>query len=420
MIPVAQLHHRLLQLLRSRRIGLFQIFPSRGEGRNRRFRLQHVGVESGFRPFVERELVLIPQNPPRNRRPRSVPLAHHVRRILAGIGIPAHRRQKRRRVAILDESRLRIRNLRQLVQRMIPVPFRRGDAPVHGLRPIERRRAPRHRAVVDVINVPVAVGIHHIEHRNRHFRQRLLEFHQIVRLAHFVPFLNRSALFQPRESHRHRLPVLHRDDRAMPGLLQRVLLLLHPRVRLYADRLGPRHGFPVSSVVAVLQRIFRIVESLLPHIHHVRLVHRVAPAEIFVMPDRRKPRAEERRARHIPTLFAMHMALIPLAHSEERLVWIDEQQRVAAGAFGRRDRPHVGPLPFRRVLHVRAPQTCASEQKLVIQRESPERQRMPRLEMLDQPWMDLRILRQIVIQTIGQRVQDRLHPRAGVFVFRLR
>src|ERR1035438_3664749 len=62
-----------------------------------------------------------------------------------------------------------------------------------------------------------------------------------------------------------------------------------------------------ATVVAIGQRIAGLVESLFPDIENVRLVHRVAPAQVFVVADSRKRRAEERRAGHIPARLAVHV-----------------------------------------------------------------------------------------------------------------
>src|SRR5262249_23244848 len=137
------------------------------------------------------------------------------------------------------------------------------------------------------------------------------------------------------------LAFAHRDDWAVMCLPELEPLRLNTLVSLHADRIGPFDCRPISRGVPIPQRILRVVESLYENFDYVWIIYLITPADIFVVPNRRVRRAEERGAAEVPPLFAMNVPFVPLAGTKERLMWIDEQQRVAAHALGRRDGPHV-------------------------------------------------------------------------------
>ena len=197
-------------------------------------------------------------------------------------------------------------------------------------------------------------------------------------------------------------------------------------VGLDLDGVLPLNGMTVAAVVTISKRVARLIENLFPNVDNIGSIHRVAPAQELVVADGRKGRAKEGRARHVPALVAMHLAFIPLTCPKERLMRVDEQQRMTRGALGRSYRPHVrtlgnkkvfelfclvlsgsaaqyaylGVLRFDNALDFFGPQTAAPVDKLVIKGIAIESQDMPRLKLGDEARLDLGIALEEVVQTI--------------------
>jgi hypothetical protein len=78
-----------------------------------------------------------------------------------------------------------------------------------------------------------------------------------------------------------------------------------PIIGLDSDCASPRHSLAVSAVVAVGEEIPGLIESLFVDIEDIRFVHGMAPTEVLVVSNGRKSRAEKRRTRDVPSLFAV-------------------------------------------------------------------------------------------------------------------
>src|SRR5437870_11217436 len=110
---------------------------------------------------------------------------------------------------------------------------------------------------------------------------------------HFVPLHELSALLEAREFHGEAFAIAPSDDGTVVCLAQCKPSRSHARVCLDLNGFGPLDSLPVFAAVPIVQLGVRIVESFLIDIQHVRLIYRMAPAQVLVMPDGGKQRAEE-------------------------------------------------------------------------------------------------------------------------------
>ncbi len=164
----------------------------------------------------------------------------------------------------------------------------------------------------------------------------------------------------------------------------------------------------------VVQRILGIVKIFQPHVGDVRIVHRMRPAQVFVVSDRGQWSAKEARAREIQTLAALKMPFIKLSVAEPGLVRVGEQHGLLRFGAAGTDDPYVGADRGLNILdrfaHLAARSVRFAEHEFQ-QHVTLESQHVPGLEVRDQPRLHLRIAGQVVVQSIGVGLTDGLQVR---------
>ena len=229
---------------------------------------------------------------------------------------------------------------------MVTLPFGFGRGAIHGFRPIELEGTLGNRAVIDVEDVSIAIGVNCIEHGNRDRRHGFLEFVEVVGLAHGIPLVHLPAFFELGHFHGQEFAVALGQDGSVVSFAEGERAIGKSTGSLDLDGFFPFGGMPVFAVVPIGERVTGIVEGFLVDVDDIRLIHGVAPSKDIIVADGGETRTEEGCAAHVPAFLAMDVAFIPLADTEEGLMRIDEKHGMAVRALGRSNGPHVRALRF--------------------------------------------------------------------------
>src|SRR5690242_21269628 len=98
---------------------------------------------------------------------------------------------------------------------MIALPFGFGTTAIQRFGPVNFCGAARYSRVVDVENIPFAIRVNGIEHRNGEARHRGLELCQRMRSAHRVPLVKESTFVEFCQSEGERLIAFHQENWTM-------------------------------------------------------------------------------------------------------------------------------------------------------------------------------------------------------------
>ncbi len=177
----------------------------------------------------------------------------------------------------------------------------------------------RQQGVVRVKNVPVAVAVAGVEHRQRLDAHGVLELLEALRTAHAVPLLDLPELADASVTNRkhppantHRWPV----DRVKNFAVNRPTEVA-PKPNL--ERRQPPLQIEPFAIDLVLVFVFRIKFEF-EDVNKIRLVDRVSPGDVLVVAKEDDRRTGEQAAVDILPLLADQMRLIPSHRAGPRLM----------------------------------------------------------------------------------------------------
>ena len=186
------------------------------------------------------------------------------------------------------------------------------------------------------------------------------------------------------------------EHRAVVAPAKRRGTLLDAGVRPHADRLHPLVGAAIAVVVAVGERVVRVVEREPIHVDHVGVVDRDRPADALVAADERQ--ADHRVAGDAGDVQPVIAPDVELVGNVEPHVGVGEEHRVAARGARRADGPGVGAVRWagrgaEGDLLVRAGQPRSGV-------EAVEGEDVPRLEAVEHLPPDVGIAMQVVVHAV--------------------
>src|SRR6185503_3058974 len=208
---------------------------------------------------------------------------------------------------------------------VIALPFCSRVATIYGFGPIKTRIAFRHRAVVEVKRIALAVCVHHVP--KEHIQRRYCSFEcgQRVSLCHVVPFAQPSVRLKLCHSNRKWFAVACCHDWTVMRLAHRELASLDTSRGLDAYFLDALGGHSITSPIFVGEWASSIIERFNVNICQIGRVVSADPATVVVVPNVWQRKSKSCVTSKVPSFVAMNVSFINLAGTKERQVRIDEK-----------------------------------------------------------------------------------------------
>src|ERR1043165_6095601 len=105
-----------------------------------------------------------------------------------------------------------------------------------------------------------------------------------MRSAHRVPLVNESTFIEFRQPEGQGLIAFNRENRTMVRFAQSDALRLNSAVLPELDHFGPLNSASMATRISIGKRIPRVIKLLEIKIGNTRIVNRVCPTQVFVMP----------------------------------------------------------------------------------------------------------------------------------------